>query len=289
MKVLVTGAAGQLGGDIVRVFRREGASCRGTERAELDLTDGGAVRRLMREFAPDAVVHCAAYTAVDRAETERERCYGDNVLATETLARSCGETGAALLYVSTDYVFDGTGTRPFEVTDAPRPVNYYGLTKYWGEQAVRRVTERYFIVRVSWVFGPRGRNFVSAMLERGQRGEAVAAADDQFGAPTYTEDAAALFLSLLNSRRYGTYHAANEGCCSRYELTLEAFREAGLEAPVTPVPSAFFPAPARRPLNSRLSMRSLAEGGFSLLPDYRDALKRYIRSLSGPAEKATTV
>ncbi len=279
MRVLVTGVGGQLGHDVVERLTFLNIENRGVDAIDFDLTDASAVSAAIASYAPDCVVHCAAYTNVDRAETERELCYAVNAAGTEHVARACEALGAKMIYISTDFVFDGNGEEPFSV-DSPRaPVNYYGETKSLGEDRVRALVSNHFIVRTAWAFGKNGNNFVRTMLRLGaERGE-LAVVRDQVGSPTYTLDLARLLCDMLPTEQYGTYHATNEGYCSRAEFAREIFAQANLSCRVLPVLSEAFPSPAVRPKNSRLDKSALDRAGFSRLPDWRDALRRYLSEL----------
>lgn len=276
MKILVTGATGMLGQDVVRTLRQRGHVCLGVGSKDFDLLDAQAVMREVCAFMPEAIVHCAAYTAVDQAESEPERCAAVNGLGTLNLVRAALNIGAKLLYISTDYVFDGAGNAPREATDRPGPLNVYGLSKLQGEEAVRGLMTRAFILRTSWVFGAGGRSFVSTMLRLGQERSTVRVVDDQRGAPTYTPDLARLIADMIVTDRYGVYHATNEGCCSFAEFARAILQLSGSQCRVQAIPSAEYPCAARRPLNSRLSKRSLDEAGFSRLPPWEDALRRFL-------------
>lgn len=280
MKVLVTGVKGQLGYDVVRELQSRGHEAIGVDIEEMDITDETAVSRVMEETAPEAVIHCSAFTAVDRAEEEQELCYKVNVQGTENIAKMCQKLGCKMLYLSTDYIFSGEGQRPWEPEDTPSPLNSYGQSKYQGEVALRQYVDKYFIVRISWVFGINGNNFIKTMLRLGKEKGAVKVVDDQIGSPTYTFDLAKLLVDMIETEQYGAYHATNEGICSWYEFAKEIFQEANMkEVTVTPVSSEEFPVKAKRPKNSRMSKEKLVQNGFSLLPSWQDAVKRYIEEL----------
>lgn len=279
MKVFVTGVSGQLGFDVCRVLEARGIDCRGVSSKELDITDKAAVERMLRDYAPDAVIHCAAYTAVDKAEDEAERCWLVNAEGSANIAAACAALGCKMVYVSTDYVFSGEGEAPWEVTDAVSPRSVYGKTKLAGELAVQALTEKHFIVRTSWVFGKNGGNFVKTMLRLAESREEVSVVADQIGSPTYTADLAPLLCDMVETERYGVYHAANEGLCSWADFAAAIFRAAGKSCRVRPITTAEYPAKAKRPQNSRLSRRALDEAGFARLPGWEDALARYLREI----------
>lgn len=281
MKVLVTGATGMLGRDVADVLRQRGVDFLPTGSNVLDITDANAVLRVIGEYNPDAVIHCAAYTAVDRAEKEPEACMLVNGEGTRNISRVCRDINAKLLYVSTDYVFSGRGTRPYEVDDEPQPGSVYGKSKLCGEDALKELVRRYFIVRTSWAFGENGRNFVTSILEKGRRQDCVDVVCDQIGSPTYTRQLASLLCDIVATERYGVYHASNEGYCSFADWAREIFAQAGVCTRVNPVTSAEYPSAAKRPYNSRLSKRSLDHGGFHRLPDWKEAVTSYIQNLPG--------
>lgn len=276
MKVLLTGARGQLGCDVMKVLTARDLPHLGLGKAECDVTNGDAVRQCLTVYGPDVVIHCAAYTAVDRAEDEEELCRTVNVRGTENVAHACAELGAKMLYLSTDYIFPGNGETPFETDDPTGPLNAYGRSKLGGEKAVREALDRYFIVRISWVFGKYGKNFVKTMLRLGREKSFVKVVEDQVGSPTYTADLAPLLCDMIATDKYGIYHATNEGTSSWAEFAAEIFRQMGSTASVVPIPSGEYPVRAARPLNSRLSKRSLDEAGFRRLPAWQDALKRFL-------------
>lgn len=279
MRILVTGITGQLGFDVMRELQQRGLECRGVTRQEFPLTEHAAVRELLEDWRPDAVIHCAAYTAVDRAEDEPELCCAVNGAATANIARVCADIGAKLVYISTDYVFPGDGTDFYEPESATAPQNAYGRSKLQGEQAVLAVLSRCFIVRISWVFGKNGKNFIRTMLRLAKDHDTVQVVADQFGSPTYTRDLAVLLADMVQSERYGIYHATNEGICSWAELAAEVYRQAGVSTQVLPVGSEAYPVKAKRPKNSRLSKKCLDTAGFSRLPAWQDAVGRYLQEL----------
>ncbi len=281
MKVMITGATGMLGQDVVKELTARGHQCLGVSSADFDLQDAQDVKEAVRRFMPEAIVHCAAYTAVDRAESEPDQCMAVNAMGTLNLVRAALMVGARLVYISTDYVFDGSGDMPHEAEEKPRPLNVYGLSKLQGEEAVRSLMTKYFILRTSWVFGTGGRSFVSTMTRLGQAQAAARVVEDQLGAPTYTCDLAQLIADMIVTDRYGTYHAANEGCCSFAGLARAVMQLTGSRCRVQGITTAEYPSAARRPLNSRLSMRSLDDAGFRRLPIWEDALRRYFIQLSG--------
>lgn len=283
MKVLVTGVKGQLGYDVMKRLADLHVEARGVDYTDCDLTDGDAVMKLVRGEAPDTIIHCAAYTAVDRAETEPEKCAAVNGIGTLNLVRAALAVDAKLLYISTDYVFSGEGDTPFETGDPYHPRNVYGLTKAQGEEAVRSLMTRYFIVRTAWVFGLNGSNFVKTMLRRGAESSEVSVVGDQIGSPTYTVDLARLVCDMVQTNRYGIYHATNEGYCSWASFAAEIMRQAGLRCTVRSVATGEYPTLARRPANSRLSKACLDQAGFARLPRWEDALARYLNELEQQA------
>lgn len=277
MKVLVTGINGQLGHDVMGELKKRGHEAVGVDIEEMDITDAGCVKRVMTQTAPEAVIHCSAYTAVDRAEEEVDLCRRVNAEGTKNIAEVCAGLDCKLLYLSTDYIFSGEGERPWEPGDEPDPLNVYGLTKFEGEQEIKSRMDKYFILRISWVFGVNGNNFIKTMLRLGRENGAVRVVDDQIGSPTYTYDLAVLLVDMIETEKYGEYHASNEGTCSWYEFAKEIFAAAGMnEVEVTPVSSEEFPAKAKRPKNSRMSKEKLVKNGFNKLPSWQDAVKRYV-------------
>ena len=280
MKVLVTGVKGQLGHDVMDELALRGIEGFGVDVEEMDITDRTACETVISQEKPDVVIHCAAYTAVDAAEDNLELCRKINAEGTRNIARVCKAMDIKMMYISTDYVFNGGGERPWEPDDHREPLNVYGLTKYEGEIAVEQNVQKYFIVRIAWVFGVNGKNFIKTMLRLGKEKGAVSVVDDQIGSPTYTYDLARLLVDMIQTDKYGRYHATNEGLCSWYEFACEIFRQAGMdEVKVTPVDSDGFPAKAKRPSNSRMSKEKLTENGFERLPSWQNALERYLKAL----------
>ena len=282
MKVLVTGVKGQLGYDVVKECEKRGIEVIGVDVEEMDITDAAACEQVITEAKADAVIHCAAYTAVDAAEDNEDLCRKVNAEGTRNIAEVCRKLDIKMMYFSTDYVFNGQGERPWEPDDPREPLNVYGQTKYEGELAVQELLEKYFIVRIAWVFGVNGKNFIKTMLRLGKERGAVSVVDDQIGSPTYTYDLARLVVDMIQTDRYGIYHATNEGLCSWYEFACQIFKAAGMnQVKVTPVDSTAFPAKAKRPHNSRMDKSKLAENGFEPLPSWEDALERYLKEISG--------
>lgn len=279
MKVMVTGVAGQLGYDVVKRLEELHIEAKGVDYADFDLTDGDAVLAAVEAYRPDVIVHCAAYTAVDRAESEPEKCAAVNGMGTLNIVRAALKVDAKLAYISTDYVFSGDGVLPFETSAPYGARNVYGLTKIQGEEAVRSLMTRFFIVRTAWVFGLNGHNFVKTMLRLGAERQEVSVVGDQFGSPTYTPDLARLLCDMIQTNRFGVYHATNEGFCSWAEFAAEIMRQSGRKCTVRSIPTSDYPTPAKRPANSRLSKASLDAAGFNRLPPWENALARYLEEL----------
>ena len=279
MKVLVTGVYGQLGYDVVKELEKRGHTAIGTDVDNMDITDAAAVRNVLTEANPDVVIHCAAYTAVDAAEENQEICRKVNVDGTQNIATVCKKLGIKMMYISTDYVFDGEGTRPWEPDDERQPLNVYGQTKYEGELAVQNTLDEYFIVRIAWVFGINGKNFVKTMLNLAKSHDHLTVVNDQYGSPTFTYDLAKLLVDMIVTDRYGIYHATNEGICTWYEFACEIFKQAGVNVDVQPVTSDAFPVKAKRPSNSRMSKDKLEQNGFHKLPTWQNAVERYVAEL----------
>ena len=294
MKILVTGVAGQLGHDVMNELARRGHEAVGSDLAQtietsypyvsMDLTDDHSVKKVIRDVNPDAVIHCAAWTAVDAAEDEenREKVRAVNVGGTASIAEICKELDCKMIYISTDYVFNGKGETPWDPDCKDyAPLSVYGQTKLEGELAVSSTLEKYFIVRIAWVFGVNGKNFIKTMLSVGRKYDTVRVVNDQIGTPTYTFDLSRLLVDMIESEKYGYYHATNEGgFISWYDFTKEIYRQAGLNTTVLPVTTAEYGlTKAVRPENSRLDKGKLARSGFAPLPDWKDALSRYLAEI----------
>lgn len=277
MKVLVTGVGGQLGYDVMNELRKRGIACCGADRKEFDITDFAAAHEFITDYMPDAVIHCSAYTAVDKAEDEPELCRAVNVDGTENIAKVCKKIGAKMIYISTDYVFPGTGEQFYEPADVTAPCNVYGESKLAGELVVKKLVDKYFVVRISWVFGINGNNFVKTMLKLGKNRKELNVVADQIGSPTYTEDLAVLLVDMVQTEKYGTYHATNEGVCSWADFAEKIFAVAGMDVKVNHITSAEYPTKAIRPKNSRLSKEKLTAQGFKRLPSWENAVERYVK------------
>ena len=279
MKVLVTGVKGQLGFDVVNELIKRGHEAIGVDIEEMDITDEESVNRVIKAAAPDAVIHCAAYTAVDAAEDNVDICRKVNATGTGYIAKVCKDLDIKMMYISTDYVFNGQGTRPWEPDDVREPLNIYGQTKYEGELLVEETLDKFFTVRIAWVFGVNGKNFIKTMLNLGKTRDKLTVVADQIGSPTYTYDLARLLVDMIETDKYGRYHATNEGLCSWYDFACEIFKQAGMNVSVEPVGSDQFPVKAKRPMNSRMNKDKLAENGFVPLPSWQDALARYLTEI----------
>jgi dTDP-4-dehydrorhamnose reductase len=279
MKILVTGYNGQLGYDVVKRGEKQGLEMQGIGIEDLDITNESAVYEFVDNVKPDAIIHCAAYTAVDKSEDDKDLCWNVNVDGTKYLATAAKKLNAKFVYISTDYVFDGEGTHEFLETDVPNPVGYYGLTKYEGEKVVRSLIDNNFIVRISWVFGINGNNFIKTMLRLGETRDELNVVGDQIGSPTYTYDLARLLIDMVVTNKYGTYHATNEGFCSWADFAEEIFEIAGKDMKVNSIATEEYPTRAVRPKNSRMSKQKLIDNGFKPLPTWQEAVKHYITQL----------
>lgn len=279
MKVVVTGVRGQLGYDLEKQLTARNHQVFSIDRNTLDITDEKAVQAYFEEVKPDALIHSAAYTNVDAAEEDKETAYNVNALGSKYLAQAASTVGAKMVYVSTDYVFDGTASEPYEVDHPTHPLGVYGETKFAGEEFVKQHLDRYFIVRTAWVFGINGNNFVKTMLRLSEERDELGVVYDQVGSPTYTVDLARFMIDLVESEKYGVYHATNEGVCSWYDFAVEIFKQAGVNVKVNPLTSDQFPRPAARPKYSVLSKKKIIEQGFLPLQNWKDALSTYLREL----------
>lgn len=278
MRVLITGGSGQLGYDIAKLLEENNTMMYAPTHEEMDITDRDSVMKIFDSFKPDVVFHCAAYTAVDKAEEDKERCYDINVNGTKNIVDASNIYGSKVVYISTDYVFHGDKNGIYETSDITDPVNYYGYTKYLGEQEVMKNSNN-LIVRISWVFGINGKNFVKTMLRLASSRDEISVVSDQVGSPTYTYDLARLLVDMVNKNKSGIYQATNEGYCSWYEFAKYIFEVSGIDIRVNPILTKDYVTLAKRPLNSRLSKDKLDEEGLARLPDWKDATKRYIRVL----------
>ncbi len=285
LKILVTGVKGQLGFDCVRILKERGY-CRvlGIDKDELDITDEEAVNRFVLEYKPDVIMHNAAWTAVDKAEEMPDLVYKVNALGPKYIANAANKVGAKMFYISTDYVFDGEGTAPFEVDSPKDGLSIYGKTKSQGEDFVISLTNKYFIIRISWVFGINGNNYIKTMLKLSKIKDELNIVCDQIGSPTYTYDLANLMADMMETDKFGVYHATNEGFCSWYDFTKYIYKAKGItNVKVNPITTEEYlkinPNQAKRPLNSRMSKSSLTKAGFNLLPKWEDAVDRYLKEL----------
>lgn len=281
MKILVTGYKGQLGYDVVNEATSRGIEAIGVDIDEMDITNQEQVNTVIKSGNYDAVVHCAAWTAVDKAEEPElfETVKKVNATGTKYIADVCEELDIPMMYFSTDYVFDGEGTTPWNEYDERHPLNVYGLTKAQGEEFVEKL-KKHFIIRIAWVFGKNGNNFIKTMLRLGKERGAVSVVNDQVGNPTYTYDLAKLVVDMIQTDKYGKYHATNSGdFISWYDFACEIFKQAGMDVQVTPVDSNQFPAKAKRPKNSRMNQTELDKNGFNRLPAWQDALGRYLKEI----------
>ncbi|WP_405154081.1 dTDP-4-dehydrorhamnose reductase [Paenibacillus sp. FSL K6-0108] len=285
MKVLVTGSNGQLGRDVVLLLEKEGHSVLACARDELDITDQHECNNVISTYHPEVVIHCAAYTAVDAAETDVDGAYQVNATGTRNIAVAAEQTGAKLIYISTDYVFDGTSEVPYQEYDNTNPQSIYGKSKRAGEVLVQSLSSRWFIVRTSWVYGVYGNNFVKTMLKLGQEKPKLQVVHDQKGSPTYTVDLAHFLLELMSTEKYGVYHASNSGACTWYEFTQAIFEEAQLlpgfhiQAEVDPCATDQFPRPAPRPQNSVMEHLSIRTNRLKDLRPWREGLRDFLKEI----------
>ena len=276
MKILVTGVKGQLGYDVVKVLESRGHQPVGVDREEIDLMNNNMIQNFITNLKPEAIIHCAAYTAVDQAEEEVEICYQINAEAVKVIAECAKTLDIPMIYISTDYVFDGTKASEYVETDIPNPINVYGASKLKGEQYVHQLLEKFYIVRISWVFGINGNNFIKTMQRLGNEQDQLNIIHDQVGSPTYTAHLAPLLVDMIETDQYGIYHATNEGYCSWYEFAAEIFKQSQLDVTLHPITTDQYKTKAKRPLNSKMSKQKLSDYGFHRLPTWQEALKNYL-------------
>lgn len=280
LKYMVTGVNGQLGYDVVLKLKEINIDVVAPRRDEFDLTNREQIQRYILKEKPDIIIHCAAYTAVDKAEDEKDVCYAVNVEGTKALIEAAKMINAKVVYISTDYVFDGSGQEPHFEEKETNPINYYGYTKEQGEKIVRELIDRHFIVRTSWVYGSNGNNFVKTMIKLAETRNDINVVSDQIGAPTYTKDLAEFIVSLVLTNKYGTYHGVNEGYCSWYEFAKVIFEKTESSININPISSKEYPTKAKRPLNSKLGKANSDVANIKRLPDWKDALSRYLATLN---------
>ena len=276
MKILVTGVKGQLGYDVVKALESRGHQPVGVDHEEMDLMNNNMIQNFIMNLKPEAIIHCAAYTAVDQAEEEVEICYQINAEAVKVIAECAKTLDIPMIYISTDYVFDGTKASEYVETDIPNPINVYGASKLKGEQYVQQLLEKFYIVRISWVFGINGNNFIKTMQRLGNEQDQLNIIHDQVGSPTYTAHLAPLLVDMIETDQYGIYHATNEGYCSWYEFADEIFKQSQLDVMLHPITTDQYKTKAKRPLNSKMSKQKLSDYGFHRLPTWQEALKNYI-------------
>lgn len=279
MKTFITGGAGQLGYDIIRELQKRGYNdILAPTIEELDITDSAELSKVIEDYKPDVIFHCAAYTAVDKAEENKELCYNINVLGTKNIAEAAKKVDAKVVYISTDYVFNGTKDGLYVPEDQPDPINYYGFTKLGGEQEVAKL-DKYLIVRISWVFGINGNNFIKTMLRLSETKSELNVVSDQIGSPTYTEDLSRLLVDMVEKDKRGIFHATNEEYCSWHEFAKYIFEINGIDMKVNPVLTKDYQTAATRPLNSKMDKSKLDEEGLDRLPSWKDATQRYCKVL----------
>ena len=276
MKILVTGVKGQLGYDVVKALESRGHQPVGVDHEEMDLMNNNMIQNFIMNLKPEAIIHCAAYTAVDQAEEEVEICYQINAEAVKVIAECAKTLDIPMIYISTDYVFDGTKASEYVETDIPNPINVYGASKLKGEQYVQQLLEKFYIVRISWVFGINGNNFIKTMQRLGNEQDQLNIIHDQVGSPTYTAHLAPLLVDMIETDQYGIYHATNEGYCSWYEFADEIFKQSQLDVMLHPITTDQYKTKAKRPLNSKMSKQKLSDYGFHRLPTWQEALKNYL-------------
>lgn len=279
MKIIVTGVNGQLGHDVVNELTKRGYDdVLGIDINDLDITNEKDVKSFMKRMNPNVIIHCAAYTAVDNAEDNSDLCYNVNVNGTKYLVESAKVINAKFVYISTDYIFSGDKKGEYRIDDDPNPKSVYGKTKYLGEVETLKY-EKHFIIRISWVFGKNGNNFIKTMLRLSKDKDLINIVSDQIGSPTYTYDLSKLIVDMIETDKYGIYHATNEGICSWYEFAQKIFEYSNIKIKINPISTDQYPTKAKRPQNSTMSKRSLTDNGFELLPTWQDALRRYLKEI----------
>lgn len=279
IKVLVTGVNGQLGYDMIKKLTEQGYECKGADIGDFDIINEKATLDYIKAYNPYVVVHCAAYTAVDKAETDSEKCRLINVTGSENIAKACNAIDAKMVYISSDYVYSGTGDKPYNIDSKIAPLSVYGKTKFDGEEACRNHLTKLFVVRTSWVFGANGNNFVKTMIKLSKEKSTLNVVNDQIGSPTYTVDLANFLFYIINTTKYGTYHCSNEEFCSWYDFAKEIFSLTNAKLELKGIPTTEFKSAAVRPLNSRLNKSCLEDCGFGKMPSWKDALKRYLQEI----------
>ncbi|MEG0051023.1 MAG: dTDP-4-dehydrorhamnose reductase [Terrisporobacter sp.] len=279
MKVLVTGINGQLGHDVVKELSKRGHESIGVDRETMDLTIPSQIKECIKNTNPDAIIHCAAYTAVDAAEDNEDLCRQINALATSDIAKCAKELDIPMIYISTDYVFDGSKDGEYTEEDIPNPINIYGRTKYEGETYVQDLLEKFYIVRISWVFGENGNNFIDNMIRLSKDRETLNIIDDQVGSPTYTKDLSVLLVDMIECDKYGIYHVTNEGFCSWYEFANKIFEFKKVNIETIPITTAEYKTRATRPINSKMSKRKLEKNGFNKMEIWTDAIEDYLSNI----------
>lgn len=279
MNILVTGVGGQLGHDVVKELEKRGHNPIGVDKKEMDLTSSKEIKFCIEKSKPDAIIHCGAYTAVDMAEENEELCTRVNATSTKEIAQCAKALDIPMIYISTDYVFDGNKDTDSEYIeeDKTNPLNLYGKSKLKGEEFVKEILDKYYIVRISWVFGKNGNNFIKSMIRLAKDREELSIVNDQIGSPTYTKDLAVLLVDMIETDKYGVYHATNDGYCTWYEFAKEIFKLAGIDIKVNPISTQQYPTKARRPMNSKMSKDKLIDNNFKVLRNWKEALKEYIK------------
>lgn len=276
--ILVTGSNGQLGFDVTKELQKRKLEYVGSIRNDFDIINYDEVEGYILNLKPECIIHCAAYTAVDKAEDEKEMCYKINVLGTENIAKACKKVNAKMIYISSDYVFDGSGNMPHQINEEANPLSVYGKSKYQGELKVKEYLDKYFIVRTSWVFGANGNNFVKTMLRLGNERSSINVVSDQIGSPTYTVDLAKLLCDMALSEKYGTYHGTNEGFCSWAQFAEKIMKIANLDCKINYIKTEEYKTKALRPLNSKLSKENILENGFEMLPCWEHSLNLFLQA-----------